>query len=128
MTTEGETPQRGEVWRVNFDPTVGAEIRKTRPAIVISSNSIGRLPLKLVVPVTGWQETFEHNAWHVKLEPDMGSGLKKVSAADTLQVRGVDSERFVAKIGGVSQEVLDEIAVAIAIIIEFEPSGTQTTG
>nr|WP_310487775.1 type II toxin-antitoxin system PemK/MazF family toxin [Chamaesiphon sp. VAR_69_metabat_338] len=42
-------PRRGEIWLVNLDPTVGAEIQKTRPAIVISSDYIGKLPLKLVV-------------------------------------------------------------------------------
>ena len=45
-------PKRGEIWLVNLDPTVGAEIQKTRPAIVISSDYIGKLPLKLVVPIT----------------------------------------------------------------------------
>jgi mRNA-degrading endonuclease toxin of MazEF toxin-antitoxin module len=47
-------PKRGEIWLVNLDPTVGAEIQKTRPAIVISSDYIGKLPLKLVVPITDW--------------------------------------------------------------------------
>ncbi|MGH8603716.1 MAG: type II toxin-antitoxin system PemK/MazF family toxin, partial [Gammaproteobacteria bacterium] len=37
---------RGEVWLVSLDPTIGQELKKTRPAVVISSNSIGRLPLK----------------------------------------------------------------------------------
>jgi mRNA interferase MazF len=33
---------RGEIWQVSFDPTVGAEIRKTRPAVIVSSNSLDR--------------------------------------------------------------------------------------
>jgi hypothetical protein len=41
------TPQRGEIWLVNFDPTVGTEIQKTRPAVVVSSDAVGRLPIKL---------------------------------------------------------------------------------
>jgi hypothetical protein len=40
------TPQRGEIWLVNFDPTMGAEIQKTRPAVVVSSDAVGRLPMK----------------------------------------------------------------------------------
>jgi mRNA interferase MazF len=43
-------PKRGEIWLVSLDPTIGAEIRKTHPAIIISSDYIGKLPLKLVVP------------------------------------------------------------------------------
>jgi mRNA interferase MazF len=45
-------PSRGEVWLVNFDPAVGGEIRKLRPALIISLDTIGRLPLRLVVPIT----------------------------------------------------------------------------
>lgn len=41
-------PKRGEICLVNLDSTVGAEIQKTRPAIVISSKYIGKFPLELV--------------------------------------------------------------------------------
>jgi mRNA interferase MazF len=47
-------PKRSEVWLVNFDPSVGAEIRKTRPAVVTNIAGIGRLPLQIVVPLTDW--------------------------------------------------------------------------
>lgn len=43
---------RGEIWLVNLDPTIGAEIRKTRPVVVISSNAVGTLPIRLVAPLT----------------------------------------------------------------------------
>ena len=49
-------PQKGEIWLIDFDPVTGSEIGKSRPAIVISSNSIGKLPLRIVVPVTSWQK------------------------------------------------------------------------
>ena len=45
-------PQRGEIWIVNFDPTIDKEIKKNRPAVVISSNAAGRLPIKLIAPLT----------------------------------------------------------------------------
>ena len=47
-------PKRGEIWLINLDPTIGAEIKKTRPAVVVNSDYIGKLPLKLVVPITNW--------------------------------------------------------------------------
>ncbi len=50
LTINPETPKRGEIWLANFNPTVGAEIRKIRPAIVISSDAAGKLPIKLVAP------------------------------------------------------------------------------
>ena len=42
-----QTPMRGEVWLVDFDPAVGAEIRMARPAVVVSVDSVGRLPQKV---------------------------------------------------------------------------------
>jgi hypothetical protein len=52
------TPKRGEIWLVDFDPAVGAEIRKIRPAVVINVDNIGRLPLRMVVPVTDWKPLY----------------------------------------------------------------------
>lgn len=90
-----ENPKRGEIWRVNFDPTIGSEIKKTRPAIVISSDAVGKLPIKLIAPITDWKEYFADNLWHVKIEPDIQNGLSKISAVDALQLRGMDLQRFV---------------------------------
>jgi len=112
-------PKRGEVWTVDFDPTRGAEIQKQRPAVVISSDSIGKLPLKLVVPVTAWNTAFENNIWHVRLSPTPQSGLSKPSAADALQVRSVAVDRFLNCRGRVTQQELEEIIQALAAVIEL---------
>jgi hypothetical protein len=50
--------RRGEVWLIRFDPTQGAEIGKTRPAVVVNPGSVGRLPMRIVGPVTGWQRKY----------------------------------------------------------------------
>lgn len=112
-------PSRGEIWLVNFDPTLGAEIRKTRPAVVVSSDAMRRLPLKLVAPITAWQDAFTHSSWHVRLDPDSANGLSKASAADVLQLRGMDTRRFVTRLGELTSETMDEIAAAIAVVVEF---------
>lgn len=113
------TPRQGEIWLVNFDPTVGAEIQKTRPAVVVGSDAVGRLPIKLVAPITDWKEYFAPNIWHVRIDPDLTNGLTKVSAVDTLQLRGMDRQRFIRKLGQVSAPTLEEIVLAIAAIIEY---------
>jgi len=113
-------PRRGEVWRVNFDPTMGDEIAKTRPAIVVSSDAIRKLGIRTVVPVTTWKDRFADNLWMVRLEPDKANGLESVSTADALQIRGVGLERFVDRLGQVSSGVLDDIAAAIAIVVEYQ--------
>jgi mRNA interferase MazF len=113
------TPHRGEIWLVNLDPTVGAEIRKTRPAVVISSDAVGRLPIKLISPITDWKDHYSGNIWHVRIDPNKDNGLSKSSAVDTLQLRGMDHQRFVRRLGKVSTEVLGKIVLAIGAVIEF---------
>jgi mRNA interferase MazF len=113
-------PKRGEIWLVNLDPTVGAEIKKTRPAIVVSSDYIGKLPLKLVVPITDWKDSFASDIWHIRLDPTDENGLTKLSAADALQSRSLDTRKFIRKIGMLPGFDLQEIVRAIAAIIEYE--------
>ena len=122
MTLLSTSPQpaRGEIWQVNFDPTIGAEIKKIRPAIVISSDAVGSLPIKLVAPVTTWDSTFAGKIWLVKISPDVSNGLTQDSAVDTLQIRCVDVRRFVRKMGFVSAILMEDIAAAIAIVVEYQ--------
>ncbi|MCZ8064535.1 MAG: type II toxin-antitoxin system PemK/MazF family toxin [Microcystis sp.] len=119
LSINPELPKRGEIWLVNFDPTVGAEIKKVRPAVVISSDSVGKLPIKLIAPITDWKTYFSVNFWHVKIEPNSINGLNKASAIDTLQLRGVDLQRFIRKLGSISEITMLEIVAAIATVIEF---------
>jgi mRNA interferase MazF len=111
---------RGEVWRVEFNPVRGDEIKKLRPAIVISTDSFNPLKTKLVVPLTTWQEKFSNAQWMVRIVADANNGLDNDSAADALQLRCVSYERFITKLGVIQASVLDEIATAIAIVIEFQ--------
>ena len=112
-------PKRGEIWKVNFDPTVGTEIRKTRPAIVISSDAVGILPIKLVAPITDWKPHFSPNVWHVRIDPDTPNGLTKPSAVDVLQLRGMDTQRFIQRLGELAADKIEEIVLAIGAVIEY---------
>lgn len=118
-------PQRGQVWRVEFDPARGAEIRKTRPAVVVNVGTAGRLPLRVIVPLTEWQPPFARAFWMVRVEPDAANGLTKTSAADTFQVRSFSLERFVEKIGTLTPDQMQAIAQALADVTGYEaPSMT----
>ena len=44
--------KQGEIWLISLDPAIGAEIKKTRPAVVVNNNALGKLPLKIIVPIT----------------------------------------------------------------------------
>ena len=108
---------RGEVWLINLDPTIGAEIRKTRPAVIVSDNNIGVLPLKVIVPITEWREHYGIAPWLVRLDPNADNGLDKVSAADAFQVRSVAQQRFVRRIGALDPDALRRISEALAVVL-----------
>lgn len=111
------SPQRGEVWLVCFDPTIGAEIQKTRRAVVVSVNSVGKLPLRIVVPVTGWDIKYENMPWIVRIPKTDSNSLIKDSAADCYQVKSVSLQRFSRKLGNLSSAKLDEVCAAIQLCI-----------
>jgi mRNA interferase MazF len=90
--------RRGEVWLLNLDPTLGAEIKKTRPIVIVSHGSIGILPLRVIVPITHWQERYTVAPWLVKIAPSTVNGLLNTSCADAFQVRSVAQQRFVKKL------------------------------
>ncbi|MGH2515336.1 MAG: type II toxin-antitoxin system PemK/MazF family toxin [Ktedonobacterales bacterium] len=51
-------PRRGDIWLVQLDPTRGMEIRKTRPAVVVTADVYAAMPLRIIVPITSWQPRF----------------------------------------------------------------------
>jgi len=113
-------PKRSEIWLVNFDPSKGAEVQKSRPAVVVSDNSIGKLPLKIVVPVTEWNPRYEFSPWFVKLRSTQMNGLSKDSGADAFQVKSVSLSRFVKRLGAISSTQIGDIAAAVALCVGFQ--------
>ena len=90
---------RGEIWLVNLDPTVGSEIRKTRPCVVVSPSEMhDHLRTVLVAPMTtaGREAPFRIGVNH--------SGRKGLILLD--QVRAVDKTRLVKQLGAVSPKTL----------------------
>ena len=111
--------RRGEVWLINLDPTIGAEIRKTRPAVIVSSDAVGVLPLKVIVPLTDWKDRFGIAPWMILVEPSAHNGLDKASAADTFQVRSLAQERFIRRLGLLDDKQMAEIAQAFVLVLEI---------
>jgi mRNA interferase MazF len=113
------TPSRGEVWRVRFDPAEGAEIKKIRPSVVVSVDEVGILPLRIIVPITGWQDAFASRPWLVRLNPTRANGLSKASAADAFQVKSLSVDRFVERVGALTAQEIEEIAAAIVLCVGY---------
>ena len=110
-------PKRGEIWLVDFDPAVGAEIHKLRPALVVSVDTIGRLPLRLVVPITDWKPQYANYPWFVEIRASTRNRLAKDSGADAFQSKSVSLDRFVQRLGTATTVELDEVAWAVALCV-----------
>jgi mRNA interferase MazF len=110
-------PRRGEIWLVDFDPAVGAEIQMVRPALVASLDSIGRLPLRMVVPITDWKPHYANYPWFVEIIASPTNGLAKDSGADAFQTKSVSVNRFASLLGNVTAAEMDNVAAAIAMCV-----------
>lgn len=106
--------KRGEIWLVNLDPTMGHEIKKQRPAVIVQ-NDIGNKysPITIVAPIT-FQGTDKIYPIEILLTIK-NSGLKKESKALFNQIRAVDKKRLIKKIGKIAEETTYNMDEAIKI-------------
>ena len=111
----------GEIYSVNWDPTIGDEIKKRRPVIILNGGHEKHLKLAIVVPVTAWSRYWDENPFFVTLEPNSKNGLSKKSSVDCFQIRAISHNRFVKKIGNISKDEINLIRKSIALILYIEP-------
>ena len=111
--------KQNEIWLIDLEPTIGAEMKKKRPAIIVNHNGLGKLPLKVIVPITDWKDKYNIAPWMVKLTPDDNNGLSKISAADCLQLRAISQERLSAKIGEIDSVTQNEIKSALNKVLDL---------
>ena len=102
---------------MDFDPTEGSETGKTRPAVVIGDEQLGHLLVRVVMPITGWNESYRGYVWMTRLMPTPQNGLTKLSAADALQIRTVSFLRFLDKVGVLPADTVDRIAASVAVCV-----------
>ena len=112
-------PMRGEIWLVELDPTRGSEIKKTRPVVVVSSNAMNMLPVRLVVPLTTYQATHAKRIWAVPLDATSGTGLDAKSTIMPEQCRCASIERFVRLEGTVPPYAMEELDAALKIVLDL---------
>lgn len=104
-------PRRGEVWWVSFDPAVGEEIRKTRPALILSNNAANAvLNRVIVVPLTSQTEKLYPGEAMVTL-----NGEQSKAKAD--QIATASKQRLRNKLGSVS--FADLAAVEKAVLLQL---------
>ena len=119
------TIRQSEVWLINLDPTIGSEIKKIRPCIIINDDNVGILPSKTVVPISGWDDIYTKVPWMILLEASPQNGLSKRSAADTFQIRNVSQKRFIKKIGSIDATLLFSIHQAVVKTLNVDYTITK---
>ncbi len=118
-TEDSPNPAPGEVWRVDLKPVKGSETDKTRPAMVVSIALFENLTVRLVVPLTAWDDKHLQYPWRVPLEATSTNGLTKKSAADCGQIRVVSLQRFSAHLGRLSASEFLEVKAGLAIAMDI---------
>lgn len=110
-------PRQGEVWWVDLDPTRGGEIRKQRPALVLSNDALnaGSLRLAIIAPIT---TTPTGRKLHVGIElRGDGDGTSRRGYVLPEQVRSVSHERLTQRIGRATGAQLASVRGRIALLL-----------
>lgn len=119
-------PRRGEIWQVQLDPTVGGELQKSRPVVVMSERGVGRSTVRVCVPLTAWQPAHDDLPWCATVVPSKRNGLGKQSSADASQVRALDVARFIDRLGTLENDDLSAVAAAVALCVgHVAPDSSQ---
>ncbi len=120
-------PKRGEIWRVDLEPTRGSEIKSskgnkgdTRPVLVLSRPGVGEREVRLCAPITDFKpERDKRRFWRVTIGENETSGLSKISCADVSQTRALHISRFVRQDGKAHTAEIEASAAALAKSVGF---------
>ena len=108
-------PRRGDVYWVSLDPVVGTEIRKTRPAVVVSNDSCNRYGTRVVVlPVTSNVDSLYPGEAMVEVKGKRGRALGD-------QIRSIDKNRLKARVARLTADEMSRVDEALAITLGLPP-------
>ena len=111
--------KQGEIWMINLDPTVGAEMNKTRPAVIVNDDQLGILPLKIIVPITDWKEHYSVAPWMIAIDPSNQNGLIKKSSIDCFQIRSISKSRLIKRIGQITFNEILQLQEGIIKVVGY---------
>jgi mRNA interferase MazF len=107
--------RRGEIYLCSFDPTVGHEIKKTRPALVIQNDVGNRYsPLTIVAAITSAISPVPYPV-EVVIDPTAANGLDVRSSIRLDQIRTVDRQRLARRLGVVDSATVAQVDEALKI-------------
>jgi mRNA interferase MazF len=110
--------RRQDVFLVNFDPTIGAEAKKNRPALVVSNNiNNAHSPIVSISPITS--NVKRVYSFEVEVSAGIG-GLRTLSKVMVNQTRAVDKVRLIKRLGYLPDEIMEEINNALKLHHDLE--------
>lgn len=94
--------KRGEVYLINLDPTIGSEIQKTRPCVIVSPDEMNQyIRTVIIAPMTTKERSYKSR---VEIEFDNKQGQVMLD-----QLRTIDKQRLIKKLGNLSEEELKQV-------------------
>ncbi|HYW44275.1 MAG TPA: type II toxin-antitoxin system PemK/MazF family toxin [Bryobacteraceae bacterium] len=108
-------PRRGEIYLVEFDPTRGHEIRKTRPAVVIQNDVSNQYSPITIVAAISSQFRDPPYPREVPVRPGGKTGLSQPSAVILNQIRSIDRQRLVKRLGALDAATMARVDESLKI-------------
>ncbi len=107
-------PKRGEIYLTRFDPTLGAEIQKTRPALILQNDVANRYsPITIVAAITSRPRDRDRPTNILVGTPE--GGLTSDSTVLLNQIRSVDTQRLIRRLGTLTSETMRRVDQALMI-------------
>ena len=107
-------PKRGEIYLTRFDPTLGAEIQKTRPALILQNDVANRYsPITIVAAITSRPRDRDRPTNILVGTPE--GGLTSDSTVLLNQIRSVDTQRLIRRLGTLTSDTMRRVDQALLI-------------
>ena len=111
------TPQRGEVWVVDFGESLGHEQAGFRPAVVVSADRLNESPAGVLMVVPGTTARRDLPS-HIEIEPG-DSGLDQVTYAKCEELKSISEKRLISRLGRVGPDVMFEIGRVLRFLLDL---------
>jgi mRNA interferase MazF len=113
LASVSRSPKRGDVYWVTLEPVVGSEIRKTRPAVVVSNDSCNRYGTRVVVlPLTSNVDSVYAGEAIIEVKGKRGRALGD-------QIRSIDKSRLKSRAGRLTSDEMSRVDEALAITLDL---------
>ena len=107
-------PKRGEIYLVNFDPTVGAEIQKTRPALILQNDVTNQYGVvTIVAAITSYKKEKLYPTEVLIQTSETGLSLDSVVLLG--QIRSIDKQRLARRLGEIKPDIMRRVDSALQI-------------